>query len=251
MITSQQPLVFLIHGIMGHPNEFSPLIQRLNQQGLDTHTVCLPQHGDSPGDLGGVDWTDLLDHCQAELEWCRQRYGDVHLLGFSLGGALGVLLANRCPEAFQSLTLVAAPYKPVFNLEYGQYHLKHFFNRFLPGMRYVTQQNTGYPKPSFYPHYLPRFYEQMQLFFSEVQNSAEDISISTLLIHSPYDLTVPYEHSEWFYGSIPGATNFVTLLQGGHQVFPYNVDGVVAESILNHILVAQPQRESYPAISIR
>lgn len=232
---SSDTLVLLIHGFMGHPKEMSPLAEYLEQHQLDTHRVCLPAHGDSPGNMGRLTWEAFLETCQADLEKRITEYDQVHVVGFSLGGALSTLLTAENKDRLQSLTLVAAPCRPVFNRDFGQYHMKHFFNRFLPGTQYLHQWDTGYPKPYLLPYQMMGFYQQMDAMFAQVQQAASLIETPTLLIHSPYDLTVPYEHSEWFYQNLPGDVNFLTLLHCGHQVFPFNSRGLVEESILQHV----------------
>lgn len=234
-IDDQVPLVFMVHGFRGHPAEFDPLVSFLENIGLATHRVCLPQHGDAPGDVAYTSWEEMLYQCELDLDKCKKHYKNIHLVGFSLGGALSLMLAQRNHHAFCSVTLAASPYKPVFNLEYGQYHLRYFFNRFLPGIMY-HEWDTGLPKPVFSPYLLPKFYRQMELFFDEVQQSARKLNLSTLLIHSPYDLTIPYEHSEWLYNVIPSEPRMVTLPRGGHQIFPYQVQGLVEQSIFKHVI---------------
>jgi esterase/lipase len=239
MRVKKRSLVFLIHGFMGHPQEFGPLVNFLESQGVDTHRVCLPHHGNQPGNIADVTWEDMLDACQQDLEHQKRHYDTIHLLGFSLGGALSLLLNQDNPDVFQSVTLVAAPYKEVFNWEFGHYHLKNFFNRFIPGTQYWYQAETGFPKPYLLPMDMLHFYHHMLPFFRYVREAAYDLTAPTLLIHSPYDLTVPYEHSEWLYQAIPGETNFLTVLNCGHQVFPYNVRGLVEEAIWTHMQTAQ------------
>lgn len=235
MSLESSSLVFMIHGFLGHPNEFMPLVDFLESQGVHTHRVCLPEHGDSPGDLTNTCWEEMLFQCETDLIECQKRYEKIHLIGFSLGGALSMVLSGRHPDAFRTLTLAATPFKPVFNLDYGQYYLRNFFNRFLPGMLY-HEWDTGLPKPLFNPVYLPRFYREMESLLGEVRANAKKLRLSTLLIHSIYDLTVPYEHSEWFYEVVPGESNLITLLNAGHQLFPYHVKGILEQSILHHIL---------------
>ncbi len=235
MKSTKPPLVFLIHGFMGHPREFEPLVHFLESNGLDTHCVCLPQHGDFPGNLAETSWAAFLERCHQELLECQKHYEVIHLVGFSLGGALSLLLSRHCPEAFKTVTLISAPYKMVYNLDCGQYHLKNLFNRVLPGIQYWNERDTGHPKPLLYPFDIPKLYQEMITLFNEVQDAASMLQTPTLIIHSPFDLTVPYEHSEWLHETIPGETNFITLLKGGHQLLPFHVKGLVEESILKHI----------------
>lgn len=223
---------------MGHPLELFPLAQFLHAQGMDTHTICLPGHGETPQAIGRMDWEDLVHHAQSELVVLQEKGRHIHLVGFCLGGAIGMVLARENPQVFQSLTLVATPYKPVFNWDYGQTHLKHLRTRVLPGLAYLHQSDTGFPKPRFYPHDLIRFYPQMAAFFTEVRQSVQYITVPTLLLHSPLDLTIPYEHSEWLYNTLPGPRNFISLLNCGHQVFPFHVQGLVEEAVFNHIMAA-------------
>ncbi len=230
----ERPLVFLIHGFRGHPEEFSPLTTALESEGYETYRVCLPQHGDEPGDLGLVSWIDMLAHCQQELNDFAESGREIHLVGFSLGGVLSLVLNRHNPNIFQSITLVATPARSVFNLEYGQTHLKNFFNRFLPGKQYHIW-DTGLPQPRFQPLALLRFYREMEMLFREVQQAAQFVTTPTLLLHSPYDWTVPYNHSEWLYNAIPAETNFVTLLEGGHQIFPFYAKGIVEQSVIQHL----------------
>lgn len=219
---------------MGHPDEFGDLPSIAEANGFQTHCICLPQHGNSPGSIGKTDWKEMLTVCQRDIDTFREQFQEIHLIGFSLGGALSMVLVKHNPGIFKTLTLVAAPYKSVFNLEFGHYHLKHFFTRFIPGTGF-HKWSTGLPKPIFKALDMPRFYTKMKPFFTEVQSAAREIEIPTLLLHAHYDITVPYEHSEWLHQTIPGETNFITLLKAGHQVFPFHVNGIVEDAILNHL----------------
>lgn len=46
---------------------------------------------------------------EAVLEWARERYSTISLLGFSLGGAVAINTATRFPDSIRSLIAVGAP----------------------------------------------------------------------------------------------------------------------------------------------
>ena len=46
---------------------------------------------------------------EAVLEWSRERYSEISLLGFSLGGAVAINTAARFPDSIHSLIAVSAP----------------------------------------------------------------------------------------------------------------------------------------------
>jgi pimeloyl-ACP methyl ester carboxylesterase len=238
--TDSPALVFIVHGFMGHPREFDPLVHILYDNGFAVHRVQLPAHGDRPGNLGRVTRADLMARCQADLNDCQQQYKTIHLLGFSLGGALSMVLAGQNRDVFASLTLVATPCKALFDWDYGQYHTRYMWDRFLPSVRYfLWQSNTGLPKPVLFPHDMWPFYQDMNRLFDDAAHATPFVDLPTLLLHSPYDITIPYTHSEWYYQRLPGETNFVTLLECGHQVFPFHVEGLVADTILSHMTTAR------------
>jgi carboxylesterase len=113
----------LIHGFTGTPRELEGLAERLQEAGLSVHVPRLPGHGTNGRDFlqsGRRDWLRAAADAYMDL---RARCDTVHLVGFSMGGLLAVLLAARFPV--ERLVLLAPalqarnrllPFTPILSL---------------------------------------------------------------------------------------------------------------------------------------
>jgi pyruvate dehydrogenase E2 component (dihydrolipoamide acetyltransferase) len=101
--TGGVPILFL-HGLAGDLNNWM-FVQPALSQARATYALDLPGHGGSSKDMSGIqDLTDVADLSLAFLD--RLAIGQVHVVGHSLGAAIGILLASRHPERVQSLALL-------------------------------------------------------------------------------------------------------------------------------------------------
>lgn len=121
----------LVHGFSGSPAEMRLLGEHLADAGHTVQGIRLAGHGSSPEALQGVSWRDWLQSVETGFDELRQRCAEVVVVGFSLGGALSLVLARR--RQFERLVVLAAP----LFLE-GDWRLN-----FLPVLRYFV--------PWFYP----------------------------------------------------------------------------------------------------
>ena len=75
----------------------------------DQDVLCMDfrGHGRSGGlyTFSAKEGADL----EAVLDWARERYSAIHLLGFSLGGAIAINTAARFPGVIRTLIAVSAP----------------------------------------------------------------------------------------------------------------------------------------------
>ena len=102
------PPVLLLHGFTGHGGSWAGLGQRFAAAGYNVLAPDLLGHGRSahPSDAtrygmahAAADLNSLLDESPIEA---------VHLLGYSMGGRLGLFFALSCPERVRTLSLVSA-----------------------------------------------------------------------------------------------------------------------------------------------
>ncbi len=99
--------VLLIHGFGGMPGELRGLGEALAAHGFTVRAPLLPGHGGSPEDLAVTTWRDWLATAARELEALRRECRTVVLDGFSMGGAIALVLAARTPVA--GIVAMAAP----------------------------------------------------------------------------------------------------------------------------------------------
>jgi 2-succinyl-6-hydroxy-2,4-cyclohexadiene-1-carboxylate synthase len=101
---SSRPIVFL-HGFLGSGEDFAQVAAGLTELGR-THAPNLPGHGADPAPLPVTDFAAGVDVVRAQLAALAPP--PFHLVGYSLGGRLGLALAARHPEMVASVTAIGA-----------------------------------------------------------------------------------------------------------------------------------------------
>jgi carboxylesterase len=112
----RQRACLLLHGFMGTPADVGELPQALDGAGWDVHAPLLPGHGTDPRDLEGLTADDIITGAEAELIALRGRYPQVVVVGFSLGGAIALILSERHDAA--GLVLINPFFKSTYRLCY-------------------------------------------------------------------------------------------------------------------------------------
>ena len=99
--------VLMLHGFLGSRSDFADLGERLAAEGLAVRMARLPGHGTTPRDFAAHDGDSILQGARAELEALREQFDQVDVVGFSMGGALGTMLAA---EGGVDRLVLIAPY---------------------------------------------------------------------------------------------------------------------------------------------
>ncbi len=99
-----QPTILLLHGALGHPDQFTELASLL-QPHFDIHTLCFSGHGPQPLTEAGIGMAHLLE--QLEQFISEKGLHQVHFFGYSLGGYVALLYALRHPESVASVLTLA------------------------------------------------------------------------------------------------------------------------------------------------
>jgi esterase/lipase/1-acyl-sn-glycerol-3-phosphate acyltransferase len=103
--------VVLAHGYLASPRQVRLLAQHLQAEGISVYAVRLPGHGTAPEQLTEVRWEDWLDCVARGAGLVRQHCSQVVAGGFSLGGALALVLAARLRERLDGVFSLNAPVK--------------------------------------------------------------------------------------------------------------------------------------------
>ena len=99
----------LLHGFSGSPAEMHGLGRYLAEQGVRVEGVRLAGHGTQPEHLTYLTWRDWLHTAQEGLARLRQHGRRVSVIGFSMGGLLGLQLCASQPESVAKLVTVSSP----------------------------------------------------------------------------------------------------------------------------------------------
>lgn len=97
----------LIHGFAGTPTEMRSLGDHLAAQGHTVLAVRLAGHGSTPEALRQTRWRDWLASAEQGLQQLRQHCEHIIVVGFSLGGALALIMHRQAH--FDKLVLLATP----------------------------------------------------------------------------------------------------------------------------------------------
>lgn len=120
--------VLLCHGFTGSPHSLRPWAEHLAAAGLSVELPLLPGHGTSWQDMNRTTSDDWYAEVDRALLHLADRCDEVFVGGLSMGGALGVRLAQRHPDIVRGLVLVnpsltvedvrlplIAPFGPLFS----------------------------------------------------------------------------------------------------------------------------------------
>jgi len=99
----------LLHGFAGSPAEVRPLGEFLAARNITVRAPLLPGHGTTPDDLRRTRWPQWVRTAETELVDLQGRYGQVHVVGFSMGGLLALYLAAHRQVA--SVATLSCPVK--------------------------------------------------------------------------------------------------------------------------------------------
>ncbi|WP_067521469.1 alpha/beta hydrolase [Endozoicomonas ascidiicola] len=92
---AQRRGILLIHGLGDSPWSFVDISQSLAEQGFLVRTVLLSGHGTRPADLINADFRDWQTLVEKQVALLKQEVDEVYLGGFSTGGNLAFLYAEK------------------------------------------------------------------------------------------------------------------------------------------------------------
>ncbi len=101
--------VVLIHGFLASPSEVLGLGEALQSAGFNVIGVRLKGHGTSPWDLRASDHEAWRYSVYQGLRLMRLICTEIHVVGFSTGGLLGLDLAAAHPESVKRVVAINAP----------------------------------------------------------------------------------------------------------------------------------------------
>ncbi len=103
----EKTAVLVLHGFACSPTTMRSLGTYLNFRGHTCYAPLLPGHGEMLEDFNMVLASDWLDAAEASFDHLKQRYDRVAVVGFSMGGTLGLHLATV--RQLQALVVMATP----------------------------------------------------------------------------------------------------------------------------------------------
>ena len=213
--------VIFIHGLMGSPNEWNEPAAILNDKGFQTYQVSILGHGDLPDSLLGSHTLDaVIADCTQQIKDFAQNQPSI-LIGHSLGAGFSVLFAAQHPDLVSQMILIGCPFH-VSAYTHPWSLLIHPKEVFRKGKNYLPESNTGFRRPKVTVKDFFRFFVDGRRLLKKVQEAAPQVNCPVGLVHSLYDLHVPYENTHKLAKALINSAHITqhTLTQCGHQIFP-------------------------------
>jgi 2-succinyl-6-hydroxy-2,4-cyclohexadiene-1-carboxylate synthase len=106
-INTNKPVIILLHGFMGNINEFDEAIKFIAEN-FSYLILDLPGHGKTEV-VGGDEYYAMEPTAQAIINLLDElKIDKCHLIGYSMGGRLGLYLTLNFPERFIKVVLESA-----------------------------------------------------------------------------------------------------------------------------------------------
>lgn len=218
------PTVLLVHGSPGDGSNFNGLGPLLAAEGYRVLAPDLPGFGASSPDLPDYSARVHAGYLKALLD--HLGIDRVHLLGFSLGGAVVAHLTADLDDRVRSLTLLAAT--GVQELELlGSYRVNHGIHGAQLAALQLLQQGVPHfgrwDRRPFHLSYARNFFDTDQ---RPVRSLLEDYDGPALVLHSKDDVLVPYEAALEHHRILP-QSRLVSFDSGNHFLVFSDPGGLV------------------------
>ncbi len=230
----RSPAVLLIHGFGGSPYDFKPLTDELEKQGIAFHAILLPGHGTSPRNLNNVSREELLSCSLNALDNLKEKYGEVSVVGFSMGGAIALNLAEK--REFGRLVLFG-PYIDITQKWYYPGKPENWVKRLFRILPYVKKRKysknpnltnindpEGFKRYDSYKHLPVKTVRELEKISQNARQNIDRIHCKVLWFHSRGDIAADYSSARSFFDKIPSKhKTFVEYTRSNHVIL-YDYD---------------------------
>jgi esterase/lipase len=231
--------VLLLHGLTGSPIEMMPVHQQLEQAGYRTRLVTLPGHGERPAKrFFETSAFEILDHCAAEYERFAAEVDEIYMVGHSLGGICTLLTAATQPAKLKGIVVFSAPYEHAYFYNYVHGLARMPIPHLIRGIYFAPRDKTRFNRPDCKPWNVPKLIAQSRVIFSLMKEQLHQIQVPVSLVHSVYDLTIPYPEMQKLAQVIgrSAPVSMTSLSRSGHRIFPISRDMDEAMRVISSFL---------------
>lgn len=224
--------VLLIHGFPGTPAELRPLANHLADAGYSAHGMLLPGFGPDISNLKNYDRFDWLRAVRRYWQDEMHIYDTKTLLGYSMGGAMALNLANELNP--DRLVLLAPFYRfggwqwrllpilkrlksniaPFENADFTDAALRKRLSEILPG---ADLDNPAVQESIRTEITLPLgVVDEVRKLGQHAYRTANQVKIQTLIMQGTLDATVLPKYTQQLVERLAGHVQYLTI-EAGHE----------------------------------
>ncbi len=240
--------VLLIHGFAGTPHDVRPASDALEQNGIPNRAITLPGHDTTPREMKNSDMEQWLDAARSGFAALTKEYANVAVVGFSMGGALSLIVASENPVC--RLVML----NPYFRVRPRWYYFgqpEAWARRLDSILGYVKKPRVGfindregkkrygaYPQYRFIPTKCVRHLVEIGRLAMEC---VPKVTADTLWFHSTGDDVADFAFSRSAFGRIPSKQKqFIELSRSNHIVlYDYDASDVV-DRVIDFLVEESP-----------
>jgi carboxylesterase len=223
--------ILALHGYNGYPRDLLYVGEMLNKQGFTVLIPRLPGHGTSASDFHETDCQDWLRHASDCYFNLKAEYDTVHLLGFSMGGLLTLLLASRF-----NIERMAMISPAIINLKWT-IKLTPFLKYFVKKQKRDWSDESMDPDRIFLAqeywrwHYIQMGAELLQL-QKLTKKKMPLVSCDTMIIVSKKDEAIPVRVADYIFRIIASPVKKTVVLENSPHC---STDGPEKELIADYL----------------
>ncbi len=232
------PAVLLIHGFGGSPVDLKPLTDALEKSDYAFHSILLPGHGTTPKDLKDITAHEWLEKSFSAYESLKQEYNEVAVVGFSMGGAIALIIAA---EKDVSKLVLISPYFKVKEKWYYFGQPEIWANRLRKIIPFVNKPKAGQINdPAGLKRYIAyrsfptKSVGELLKIGSMAKEKGKNVTCETLWIHSKGDIAADFQLSKETYKSIPAKKKQFVEYNKSNHIILYDYD---CNDAINNIMV--------------
>lgn len=211
--------ILLLHGFAGDVEEIKPLRDYLERRGYLVECPVLPGHGKTKKELSKTSCADWLYAAEQAYLALAEKCGKVCVVGFSMGGLLGVNLWNY---GFSGLVTVNMPVY-FWNPKIILMNLIKDFRQY--GRKYLSASTDKSVSSMF---------EFLKL-LSSTKPMLHNITCRTMVVQALDDDTVHAKSADYILKRVCAEKTVFRMPRGGHMIFQSSSGDEVCHRIADFI----------------
>jgi len=230
------PAFLLLHGFSNAPFDMLPVAGRLAELGYAYRAIKLPGHGMSARNLQGATSEQWLLAAHAAYDELRHRYGQVGIVGFSMGADLALQIASQHEVRMLVVINPFLRFAQGMPLSSGLGSVCWLLQNVVPYVKKrrigMINDPNGLKRYFAYWHMPLRAIVEVARLGDQAAQSARSVACDTLWVQSRADSIADFTASHETFNSLPARKkSFLACDQSDHTVL-YDYD---AEDVLAHM----------------